>query len=440
MVRWSLPTGHECGKQADVQTKSLRNTALMAAMVCGLAVRLMCPLVVCAQSEPSDQVSASGDFGAEPLPSPAQPAASKESAPSAATNVPSKFFSPEDGWLDASSFLDEPYGFVPIAMPITEPAVGYGAAGGLAFIDRPRGEAQVGFGRPNITAVGGLGTENGTWGVMGGDVRHWLDDRLQTQVGFAYASVNLKYYGIGENSMLQDHPLTYNLEPLGGLVQAKYRLGQSRFWAGLGYALANTQVGFDAPVGTPGLPPLQGDSRVGGLTPSFTYDSRDNMFTPTHGTYAEVSLGAFSQALGGDSEFQRVKLMAMQFVPLHPKLTLGVRGTSTLSFGEVPFYLRPFISLRGVQAMRYQGDNAADIEAELRWQFWKRFSLVGFAGGGVAWNDFERIDKTMTVVTGGTGFRYELARKYGLHMGVDVAFGPDDRIFYVQFGSAWIRP
>jgi hypothetical protein len=28
-------------------------------------------------------------------------------------------------------------------------------------------------------------------------------------------------------------------------------------------------------------------------------------------------------------------------------------------------------------------------------------------------------------VTGGVGFRYELARDYGLHAGLDVAFGPD---------------
>jgi hypothetical protein len=27
-----------------------------------------------------------------------------------------------------------------------------------------------------------------------------------------------------------------------------------------------------------------------------------------------------------------------------------------------------------------------------------------------------------------------------LHMGVDVAFGPDTTAIYVQFGSAWMRP
>jgi hypothetical protein len=66
--------------------------------------------------------------------------------------------------------------------------------------------------------------------------------------------------------------------------------------------------------------------------------------------------------------------------------------------------------------------------------------VVGFLGGGAAWNDFERIESPLTVVAGGAGFRYELARKYGLHLGVDVAFGPDDPVVYVQFGSAWMRP
>ena len=248
------------------------------------------------------------------------------------------FVSAEDGWLDISEFADQAYGFVPLVMPITEPAVGYGGIGGLAFIDKPKGEAQAGFGRPNITAVGGLGTENGTWGAGAVDVRHWLDDRLQTQLGLAYASVNLDFYGLGENSTLNNHPLHYNLEPLGGWVQAKYRLGNSRCWAGLGYSRSATQVTFDAPPGTPGLPVFHGDSQVGGLTPSFTYDSRDNIFTATRGTYFETTAGMFSQVLGGDDEFQKVNLIAIQYLPLCPKLTLGVRGDANFSFGNEPFY------------------------------------------------------------------------------------------------------
>jgi hemolysin activation/secretion protein len=130
----------------------------------------------------------------------------------------------------------------------------------------------------------------------------------------------------------------------------------------------------------------------------------------------------------------------MQFLPLHPKWTLGFRGEVAASFGDEPFYLRPFITLRGAPILRYQGEEMAQIEAELRWQFWERFSIVGFVGGGAAWNDFERFDDTQSVVTGGGGFRYELARKYGIHLGLDVAFDRDNTAVYLQIGSAWARP
>jgi hypothetical protein len=356
------------------------------------------------------------------------------------TNAPSKFFSAEDGWLDVSKFLDEKYGFMPLVIPITEPAVGYGAAGVLVFIDKPLGQAQAGYGRPNITAVGGMGTENGTRGVMAGDMRHWMGDRLQTLVGVVHASVNLDFYGIGKDNILKDHPQSYNLEPVAALARAKYRIGGSKYWAGLGYALATTDITFDAPGTIPGLPDLQKVSRVGGMAPNLSYDSRDNMFTPRTGTFIELTTGFFAPAFGGDSEFQRYNLVAMQFLPLHDDVLLGVRGDATVSSGDVPFYMYPFISLRGAPVMRYQGEEVAQAEAEVRWQCWKRFSLIGFAGYGVAWNDFTRVDNKRTVTTGGGGFRYEIARAYGLHMGVDLAFGPDVTAIYIQFGSAWARP
>jgi hypothetical protein len=381
-----------------------------------------------------------GGMGAA-LGAPATAAAEDDPPPSAAApEAPSKLRSPEDGWIDLSAFLDESWGFVPLAMPITEPAVGFGGAGGLAFIGKPPETGTADFSRPNVTFAGGGGTENGTWAVAAVDSREWMEGRLQTLVGAFDGSINLDFYGIGEASPLADHPLTYNLEPLGGLVQAKVRLAGSRAWVGLNYTLARTKVAFDAPPETPGLPDYRSESWIGGLTPSFTYDSRDTYFTPARGTYVEATVGFFDRALGGDETFQKAGVIAMQFVPLHPRWTLGVRGDASFSFGDAPFYMKPYVGLRGVPAMRYLGESVAQVEVELRWQFWKRFSLVGFAGDGAAWTEFDRFEKTFNVVTGGGGFRYELARKYKLHMGLDVGFGPDGPALYVQFGSAWLRP
>jgi outer membrane protein assembly factor BamA len=179
---------------------------------------------------------------------------------------------------------------------------------------------------------------------------------------------------------------------------------------------------------------------VAGFTPALTFDTRDNFFTPNRGTYLEVSGGFFTPAFGSDQDFQRASLVAMQFIPLGPKLFLGVRGDAAASFGDEPFYLRPYITLRGAPTLRYQGEEVAQIETELRWQFWKRFSVVGFVGGGAAWNQLEQVDGTLTIVTGGAGFRYELARAYGLHAGLDIARGPNDTAVYVQIGSGWSKP
>jgi outer membrane protein assembly factor BamA len=308
------------------------------------------------------------------------------------------------------------------------------------FLSKPLPSAEAGLGRPNITVAGGFVTENGTWGALAADIRHWFDEHLQTLVGFVYSSVNLDYFGIGEDPALANNPLRYNLEPKGGTARAKYRFGDTRLWAGLNYAYASTEVSFDKPPGTPGEPAFRHISNVGGFTPSLTYDTRDNFFTPNRGTYLEASAGFFSPAVGADEDFQRALLIGMQFVPLSSTLFLGVRVEGSASFGNEPFYLRPFISLRGAPTLRYQGEEVAQIETELRWQLWKRFSLVGFVGGGAAWNHLERFENSKTIVTGGAGFRYELARAYGLHIGLDVARGPDDTAVYIQIGSAWARP
>ena len=176
--------------------------------------------------------------------------------------------------------------------------MGYGASVALAFMGRQKEDARPGLDRPNVTAVAGLYTENGTWGGALVDLRTWGDERVQTFVALFGASVNLDFYGIGESSILADHPLTYNLLPVGGLVQAKYRIGGSRSWVGLNYVLAVTQVTFDAPDETPNLPDFRRDSRIGGLTPSFTYDSRDSIFTPSRGSYLEAMGGFYDDALG----------------------------------------------------------------------------------------------------------------------------------------------
>jgi len=359
----------------------------------------------------------------------------RESAP--ATEKPSRFRSADDGWFDVSGFLDEAYGFLPIIMPITEPAVGFGAVAALAFLDKPNPEAGAGFGRPNITMVGGLGTDNGSRGLIVGDVRYWLDDRVQTLIGGIKSTINLDYYGTGETGFRNRHPRTYALDVEAALLQAKLRIGQSQNWLGLGYVLANTGVSFEKRFD---LPETDRGLRLGGILASVSHDSRDNVFTPGQGNFMEASAAIFRAGTGSDIDFSRLTLVGMHYLPLASRWTLGLRESFAFNYGSAPFYLQPFVMMRGVPAMRYQGEKIAQIEAEVRWQFWERFSLVGFAGAGWAAESIRELTRTEGVAAGGVGMRYEIARKYGIHMGLDAAWSRDGPAVYFQVGSAWMRP
>jgi len=352
----------------------------------------------------------------------------------------SRFIDPEDGQFDLSYFLENPRGFLPIPIIVTEPAVGYG--GGIAgMFLRPRREAgQEGWARPDISAAGIFGTENGTWGAFAGDASLWLDGRLKTLVGAGTGRANLDFYGAGLDLPVLDRGVRYSLQFSGAVAQASWQLAEkSPWWVGLRYVYADVdpKLRDDAPF--PGLAEAV-RVKVSAPTAILEYDSRDNVFTPTRGVYAETSYLASRESLGASDDFDRFQQLLTGWLPLQPRLTLGARGNYAWSSSGTPFFLRPYIVLRGVPAVRWQGDQALSAEAELRWQFHGRWSVVGFGGAGATRTD--RTDDVLrqNVSSGGFGFRYELARKFGLNAGIDVAHSPGTTAVYFVVGNAWFRP
>lgn len=345
-----------------------------------------------------------------------------------------KFIDPEDGWLDLSTVLDNPAGFIPLVIPITESAVGFGAAVAPIFISPNAPTAEGTPVRPNITAIGGFKTENGSEGLFGVHSGAWRDGRLETTLGGLTASVNLDFHGLGNTDR------QYNMETSAFLANARYRLGETPFMAGLGFVYADMEISFDNPLPIGPNDQFKINSQLAGPKLSLTYDTRDNIFTPNHGSYAELASTFHDPFFGASSSHQRVDLIALHYWQLRENLTLGLRGDLNMAFGETPFYALPFVSLRGAPAMRYQGETTASVETELRWQFWKRFSFVAFGGAGTSETDSGILEGSESVYTGGGGFRYELARRYDLHMGVDAAKSSDgDSGIYITFGSAWGR-
>jgi hypothetical protein len=353
---------------------------------------------------------------------------------------PSRFRDPEDGQFDVSSFLEKPHGFLPIPIVITEPAVGYGG-GAVGMFLRPREQAgEQGWARPNISAVGALGTENGTRMAFAGDASRWREGRLKTLAGVGGGHINLDFYGLGASRASLDEPIRYSLDVDLAFLQGIWQIKPQSPWSlGLRYIYAQVEPKLrDEPV-FPGLAdPVAFDiSAPAGV---LEFDSRNNVFTPTRGIYAETVYLMSREELGASVEFERFQQVVMAWLPLADDWTLGMRGDYQRASDTAPFFLRPYIELRGVQAMRYQGDEMASAEIEARWQFRDRWSAVVAAGAGTAHSDGPNISSTQDIVSGALGVRYELARKFGLHAGVDVGFSSETTAIYFQVGNAWFRP
>jgi len=352
----------------------------------------------------------------------------------------SKFRDPKDGQFDLSTFLATPKRFLPIPLLVTEPAVGYG--GGLAgmFI-RPRKQAgSEGFARPNISIVGGIATENGTWAGFAGDSSRWFDDRVQSLAAVGGGQLNLDFYGLGNASDSLDQPVSYTLDFSLLLLQGDWKPKPKSPWSiGLRYIYSQVEPKLRDEPQFPGLANSI-DMDISAPAGVLEYDTRNNLFTPTSGMFAESVYLASREELGASEEFERFQQVVMGWIPLADKWTLGMRGDYQWSSEGTPFFLRPYIKLRGVAAMRYQGDEMASAEVEARWQFRGRWSLVSVAGYGTAHTDREFFDATRDVWSGAAGFRYELARMFGMHAGMDVGFSSGETAIYFQIGNAWFRP
>lgn len=384
-------------------------------------------------------------LGAIPLLSNAEeaPAAAPESttAGSGPTKTsPFNFRDPQDGQLDLSNFLAHPRAFLPIPLVVTEPAVGYGGGAAGMFVRPRKAAGDQGYARPNMSIVGGIYTANDTWAGFAGDSSHWFGDRVQTLAAVGSGRLNLDFYGLGNASDSLDEAVSYSLDFSLAFVQGSWKPKDKSPWSiGLRYIYSKVEPRLDEDAQFPGLIDAV-DMKISAPAVVLEYDSRNNLFTPTRGTFAESVYLVSREDFGASEEFERFQQVLMGWIPLSDRWTLGMRGDYQWSSDGTPFFLRPYIKLRGVAAMRYQGDEMASAEIEARWQFKGRWSLVGAAGYGSAHTERALFSATRDVVSGAVGFRYQLARLFGMHAGVDVGFSNDETAVYLQMGNAWFRP
>ena len=356
-----------------------------------------------------------------------------------------RFKDPEDGAFDASEYLLDHRGALPVPIIITEPAVGYGGGLALAFFsesirDVAQRAAATG-GRlvpPNIYAFAAAGTENGTK-FAGAAARMSFDQGRWLYRGAVGApDANLDFYGIGGKLGRPGiEKIGYNLKGAIVIQEANRRLGTSDHFLGARIFYLDIQTRLSASLEDAELTPREIAKRSTELGLRWAYDSRDNIFATKHGTDAAFDSMFSIPSMSSDNKFQTYRAHVFHYLQPTEQTVLGFRIDGRTARGDVPFYQLPFIDMRGIPAARYQDESTGILETEGRYYVTPRWIAVAFVGAGRAWGRKESFSDSGTQVTKGVGFRYLLARRLGLAAGIDVAWGPEKTAWYLSFGNSW---
>jgi len=344
-----------------------------------------------------------------------------------------------DGKLDFSRFLIEAHGFIPIPLIITEPAVGgFGLAIIPVFITPPKSKYATKRTAPDFSGAIGMYTANDSW-LLGGfrfaSIPKWS---MKYRVALAYANLNISFFRDVPSQKDKEFEFNFISKPV--LLSLSKQITKEEVYFGLQYVYQQSDI---KPRFSESLPEQITDkelkSSTGTLSAFLDWDLRDNTFTPDHGTIIRLQYGVNDDWTASDYKFERLDGNLNWFFPVKDRWISGLRVEVQHAFNSPPFYLLPYINLRGLPSLRYQGQTTALIETEQRYDFNLRWSAVGFAGYGKAIEEDESFGDASSVFNIGGGFRYLLARAFKVRTGIDIAFGPDSWGYYIVFGHNWNR-
>lgn len=339
------------------------------------------------------------------------------------------------------------YRLLPIPIFITEPAIGEGLGVALALfhpvkegksedpklatLDSISDYSTPRQAPPVVTAVAGAYTSSDTWFAGAGHSNNWRNDSIRYMGLIAAARVNSQIY-------IANLPVKFSMETAAIYSDMKFRINNSNFMLGMAASYMNADNSFGL-----GLPDESSGGRFSvdfkniGVAAKAMYETRDNTMNPLSGQLAELSLWRYDDAIGGSYDYWNAKLKALSFHRLAEKLTLGLRLEISGVDGNPPFFAVPWVSLRGVPAMRYQNKVAGSAEVELRYLFRPRWEVSVFGGLGFTSDDYPIYDNPDSIYNFGFGGRYNIYQEHNVWVGMDIARGPDDWNWYIQVGHPW---
>lgn len=329
--------------------------------------------------------------------------------------------------------------FIPVPYIITDQNVGYGAIIALSYLHANKNSAKKDT-PPSITALAGGGTSTKSWTMMLLHSHSWNDDRLRYLGALFYMNFNLNFYQFGSID-LTDNPIRINLDGWGTFQRIQFRVKESNFFIGpqFSYARIISSVAKDQDfiIGDTLDTRIFSEDNLSSIGLIADYDNRDNTISPKNGFYAGLEGNYNATWIGSSYDFLETEAYFYAYVPL-TKWLYSIYHFDYMHAGDdAPFYLKPFVQLRGAPALRYQGNNTLLLEAQFRAYVYKNWALVAFTGIGTAYDTFSEFSSAEWVYNYGFGARYELAKAFGTRVGLDFAWANQEFGWYVVIGTSF---
>ncbi|WP_290648387.1 BamA/TamA family outer membrane protein [Aquisalimonas sp.] len=252
------------------------------------------------------------------------------------------------------------------------------------------------------------------------------------------------YFGIGNETDIDDQE-TFTARNLEFEADISHRVSEHG-WLGptvvvRDYTLSDVGAGSllaaDSPRGVEG-------GAVVGIGAVTRYDSREDVFAPRSGLLLNVSATFHDSAVGSDFDFQRYTLDARQYLTIRPDWVLVLTQYGAITRGDVPFQELALIGdsspparLRGHITGRFRDNDAAIMQAELRYPLYRRLSGVAFAGvGDVAarLTDLRAADMKWSA---GLGLRFRATQAERINLRLDAGIAEDESGIYFALMEAF---
>jgi outer membrane protein assembly factor BamA len=265
-------------------------------------------------------------------------------------------------------------------------------------------------------------------------------DRWRVRAAVGNMNINFQFYPEDASISVGDF-VDYNINADFAAIQVQHKVYR-RLYAGLTgmYMGSETTYKLGEQFG--------GDSTVSSSMNNIGYiltnDTRNFVNYPGQGVFFNFRNQFYRDWTGSDYTFTRYLINYNQFFRLSTddSKILAVRAACSIASGDVPFEAQTVVGsedIRGYSQGRYRGDQVYAFQGEYRWNFHKRFGMVGFLGVATAVDKIKDAFSENFLPGIGAGFRYRMIPSEKINVGIDVGFGKDDYSLTFRIGESFAR-